>query len=202
MVVNYLADWAFGHYRSVPYPEENLGTLCGIIPINMPHGIDQHTLGFSRPGSYLDNCWMSRIWEYLPVDGTVYPHVIPITLQTSHGMNGSITQGELAVIIRAMRNRSRQPAVFDEEADPDDLDKWPVSIDAMDEEALLFKNEKRFPVLMASILHPQQGRIIYACLHGAQLAIRLSKLYNFRNRKSAPLELFACMLLSHPLNET
>lgn len=54
---------------------------------------------------------------------------------------------------------------------------------------------------MVSIVGPQHARIYYACMSGRQLIIRQSRLYSFMEEVMAPLHLFACMLLSHPLTE-
>lgn len=107
----------------------------------MPHAIDQEALGFQCYGPDLDNCWETLVWEYRAKE---YPHLILVTAQTSHGTNGTITQGELAAIVTAMRNRAQEPISFDEE-DPDNPETFPNRQDP-NEADLRFKDEKRFPV--------------------------------------------------------
>lgn len=65
--------------------------------------------------------------------------------------------------------------------------------------AHLFPDETRFPVLMLSFVGPQHGRLFYACMNGEIIVIRQSKLYSSEQQTTAPLDLFARLLLSRPL---
>lgn len=64
-----------------------------------------------------------------------------------------------------------------------------------------FPMEKKFPVLILSYVGPQHARLLYACTKRRQLVIRLSRLYSFERKTTAPLDLFARVLLSRPLTE-
>ncbi|KAL3446803.1 hypothetical protein BJX65DRAFT_278657 [Aspergillus insuetus] len=75
-----------------------------------------------------------------------------------------------------MRSRAHQPATFDEgpilagEAEQsEDDDPEPDR-----EDKLAFSGEKRFPVMMVSLVGPCHARIIYACMDGTRLSIRMS----------------------------
>lgn len=62
-----------------------------------------------------------------------------------------------------------------------------------------FSKEQTFPVLLLSYVGRQNGRFFYASMKGSEMIIRQSRLYSFESRGNAPLNLFAGILLSHPL---
>ncbi|KAL4811442.1 hypothetical protein BDV18DRAFT_156030 [Aspergillus unguis] len=111
-----------------------------------------------------------------------------------------MAHGELAAIVTAMRNRSRQPETFnEEEAMSDDGSQSRGYDESLKNSPRLFKYEQRFPVLMISVVGRQHARIYYACMDFPHLIIRQSRLYSFEDGRTAPLEFFSRMLQSHPL---
>ncbi|KAL4779202.1 hypothetical protein BJX76DRAFT_361998 [Aspergillus varians] len=174
-VADYLTSWALGRFpRKLPNDVADLGRLYHITPITMSHPIIPDTPGFGG-GRTLENWWRSEIYEYesRDTDGGegFLPHIILVTTQSCNGHHGSVIQGELAAIVTAMRNRSRQPTVWEcEDSDEDMYLKF--GCNELSESELCFKNERRFPVLMVSLVGPQHGRIYYACMKGEELFIR------------------------------
>lgn len=109
-------------------------------------------------------------------------------LHFGNGKDDSIKVGELSSIITMMRCRANQPKV-----DEDDQELEPRQLE--------FEKEKRFPVLMVSVMGPQHGRMFYACMDGGTLVIRQSRLFSFERKDTAPWELFQRVIVSCPLTE-
>ncbi|KAL5338925.1 hypothetical protein BJX70DRAFT_398125 [Aspergillus crustosus] len=183
-----------------------------------PHALDLTTLGLNRHGPTAQIHWETQIFESTettPDNKPVYPHLTLLSTHSCNGHNGSITLGELTQIVTAMRNRSRQPAFFDPEQDPDEEEDIDIETSSympkpdpeppLRDEDLAFPAEKRFPVLMVSLVGEQHARILYACLdsgpQNSPLVIRMSEIYNFIDGNTAPLTLIGCALLSRPLME-
>ena len=130
----------------------------------------------------------------------VYSHVTACLVQDFNARNNVLLFSELATVIAAMRNRANQPKV-----DPDNEDAQEALFTESEKNIPQlrreFSMEKRFPVLILSFVGPQHARFLYACMDGRQLVIRQSQLYSFVTKASAPLDLFARVLLSLPLSE-
>ena len=109
--------------------------------------------------------------------------------------------GELASIIVAMDNRLKQPMAYGEEDEENMFEKYSENRKEIRLRQRAFVKEERFPVLMASLLGPQRGRLFYASMDGEKLVIRQSKLYSFERMDTAPWDFFARFLLSRPLKE-
>lgn len=102
--------------------------------------------------------------------------------------------GELAPIVDLMYARSQQLALSKEEEEAQqELEALPPIAPPA------FDREERFPILLLSFLGPQHARVFYACMDGYELVIRQSRLYSFEREATAPIDLFARLLLSRPL---
>ncbi|KAL2824419.1 hypothetical protein BDW59DRAFT_147628 [Aspergillus cavernicola] len=201
----YLANWALGRFpRRLPPHVISLGQLYNISPVIAPHPMLTEIFGFS--GGYLHGkTWDTDIYEYNMTNAAgqklFLPHTITISIQSSNGHNGSIIHGELASIVTAMRNRARQPTVWTPEDSDEEAESMTGGNQELPESELRFRTEKRFPVLMVSVVGPQHARIYYACMAGQELIIRQSELYSFEKQDIDLLNYFSCVLLSSPLKE-
>lgn len=142
--------------------------------------------------------------EYRENDKLRHPHAILITVHASNGHEDSILIGELMLLIAAIRCRANQPKLMkdeDEEELFETLENDPAEHLSRDP---LFAKETRSPVLMVSLLGPQNGRLFFACMDGdrGRLVIRQSRLFSFENEATAPWDFFSCWLLSNPLTES
>ncbi|KAL4919837.1 hypothetical protein BDW62DRAFT_199557 [Aspergillus aurantiobrunneus] len=189
----------------LPHGVLNLRQLWGINPVNAPHPKLPDISGFEG-GSTVYNRWDTEVYEY-DMEGkrdlqSSHPHTILVSTQSSNGKDQTIFQGELAAIVTAMRNRSRQPMVWKyEDSDDDDIQLKPKRTDEVVELALRFRNEKRFPVLMVSLVGPQHARIYYACMAGQDLVIPPVSSEEPRKKIHDTLDYLSCILLSSPLQE-
>ncbi|RDW76673.1 uncharacterized protein DSM5745_06665 [Aspergillus mulundensis] len=206
----YLERWALGNFpRRLPPNVATLRQLCGLWSVYPPHPLYPATRGFHHDGQSYENHWMTYICEYVKEpEGVQMPHAVLLAHQSCNGHDGSIALGELVAIITIMRNRASQPRVWDEnEEDEDDAfddgyqDPNPKECPGLDlkDTEVLFPDERRFPVLMASLVGPQHGRLYYACMDGLDIVIRQSKLYSFEKKDDALLNFFSCFLLSEPI---
>ncbi|KAL5338921.1 hypothetical protein BJX70DRAFT_179811 [Aspergillus crustosus] len=202
-LAKYVIDWTLAGYpRALPKGFGTMAELCNITPVGVPHALHPNALGFVRYLRHPGTCWLSYLYEYTTPPHT--PHLLIVNTISCTGEDYAITHGELAVLVTAMRNRALQPAQFNPDAARDsDAELSSGDEDELDihvrEGDLCFRNEHQFPVLMLSFMGPQHGRIIYACMSGRQLVLRMSRLYSFIDGRSAPVKLFACALLSKPL---
>lgn len=116
------------------------------------------TRGFHRPGYSFKSSWETRIYEYdskRPDGSALYPHLILLGVQSCNGVPGTISHGELTLIVTAMRCRAYQLAEFDPEAVMvGDVEQSEYgNPEPAREDELEFKNEKRFPVGYIFNLH-------------------------------------------------
>lgn len=145
--------------------------------------------------------WSADIWEFPRSPNSVFPHSTLCLTQNFYARDCIILYSELATIIAAMRNRVKQPKV-----DPNGGDTQEALFNELEEYISrqfrhAFPMEKGFPVLILSYVGPQHARFLYAYMERRQLVIRLSRLYKFERKATAPLDLFARVLLSRPLTE-
>lgn len=110
--------------------------------------------------------------------------------------------GELVSIIVAMSNRRKQPITYGEEDEENLFEEKDWNQEEISLRPRAFEKEERFPVVMASLLGPQHGRLFYACMNGEKLMIRQSKLYSFEKKDTAPRDFFTRFMLSRPLKES
>lgn len=128
-----------------------------------------------------------------------YPHIILTGHQPVVGKEDSILYGKLSVLLSAMRNRANQVVVNNT-----DDDEVVASLSERKPDELLFyyklclPNEENFPVLLISFVGKHHGRLFQAHMDGEVLHISQSKLYSFKDRQTAPLDLFARYPLSRP----
>ncbi|KAL2824359.1 hypothetical protein BDW59DRAFT_180241 [Aspergillus cavernicola] len=207
-LAHYIEDWAMdGYPRWLPTGCPNLATLCGIHGVATPHALNVETRGFQRSGRSLNIQWETRIYEYnkkRPNGSTLYPHLILLGVQSCNGNANTISLGELTSIVTAMRCRAYQSATFNEQAILVGDAKQSANGDpAPDrEDRLAFKDEKRFPVIMVSLIGPQHVRVIYACMDGSKLFIRISGFHKIQPTDEMIMRNIAGVLLSRPLVES
>ncbi|PKY04385.1 hypothetical protein P168DRAFT_327343 [Aspergillus campestris IBT 28561] len=150
----YIEDWAMdGYLRCFPTGCPNLATFCGIQGVGTPHALNAETRGFQRYRGFFNIRWETRIYEY----GKKNPNGVWVSLHS---------------IVTAMRCRAYQPATFDEDAilvgDAEQSQNGEPEPDC--EDKLAFKDEKRFPVMMVSLVGPQHVRALYACMDAKRLS--------------------------------
>ncbi|KAL2865173.1 uncharacterized protein BJX67DRAFT_189574 [Aspergillus lucknowensis] len=92
-----------------------------------------------------------------------------------------------------MRNRARQPSEFTATDDSSDTDESLVKVEAQ---------EPRKKTPSCCLAAKSTSRIYYACMDDHELVVRQSPLYSSETRASAPFDVFACILPSHPLRES
>ncbi|KAL2811729.1 hypothetical protein BDW59DRAFT_155481 [Aspergillus cavernicola] len=209
LLAAYIQRWAIrGYPRVLPPGVLNLGEFCNISAVVHPHALDLTTLGWDRNGPQLNIRWQTDVFEYTtttPNGLTLHPHLILLSVQSCRGEERYITLGELTAIMTAMRNRARQPAVFDEDAALEDEGE-PILAGSgnpiLTEADLEFRYERRFPVLMVSLVGPHHVRVLYACMDGLRLVIRMSQLYDIDIDVDGLMNFIARVLLSHPLRES
>ncbi|KAL3481969.1 hypothetical protein BJX99DRAFT_217896 [Aspergillus californicus] len=205
-LAHYIQAWAMYSYpRHLPPGCPNLATLCNIQAIAAPHAFNMETRGFTRSSHRVNIQWQTRVYEYIntrPNGSTFYPHIILLGVQSCNGGAESISLGELTSIVTAMRCRAHQPAAFDEgpilagdAEQSEDGDPEPAR-----EDKLAFRNERRFPVIMVSLVGPHHVRIIYACMDGLRLSIRVSGCHEIQATDDM-MSKIAAVLLSSPLVE-
>ncbi|KAJ0417199.1 hypothetical protein BJY00DRAFT_325778 [Aspergillus carlsbadensis] len=203
-VAHYIQDWAMGLYpRRLPPGCPNLATFCNIQAISAPHAFNMETRGFTRSNYQANIRWHTRVYEYTntrPNGSPIYPHLILLGVQSCSGCANSISLGELTSIVTAMRSRAHQPATFDEgpilAGEAEQSENGDPEPDR--EDKLAFKGEKRFPVIMVSLVGPRHVRIIYACMDGTRLSIRMSGCQEIQPTDNWMCNI-ACVLLSDPL---
>ncbi|KAL4782565.1 hypothetical protein BJX76DRAFT_369111 [Aspergillus varians] len=186
-LAHYIEDWAMdGYPRCLPTGCPNLATLCGIHGVATPHALNVETRGKRSNGSPL------------------YPHLILLGVQSCNGNANTISLGEFTSIVTAMRCRAYQPASFNEEAIlVGDAKQSANGNPAPDrEDRLAFKDEKRFPVIMVSLIGPLHVRVIYACMDGSKLSIRISGFHKIQPTDEMVMRNIASVLLSRPLVES
>ncbi|KAF3404564.1 hypothetical protein DPV78_002167 [Talaromyces pinophilus] len=118
------------------------------------------------------------------------PHLIMLAEIEEYCFDGSISYGELALLITAMRNRAFQRYGFvgsDSESDDESPDKGNVPVN----NGFLFEHEQQF-------LH---ARISYACMDELKIVIRQSKKYNLLKKDEETLNFLSRILLSSPLED-
>ncbi|KAJ9300437.1 hypothetical protein DTO217A2_7884 [Paecilomyces variotii] len=183
-ISRYLKALVFG-FPVIGEPDlPSLAEFHGMSPVHYPNPL------LLEDGGTDGRRWRSKlILEYGKEDDKpVYPHVFLMTLHFGNGKDDSMKFGELSAIITMMRCRANQPKV-----DEDDQELEPRQLE--------FEKEKRFPVLMVSVMGPQHGRMFYACMDGGTLVIRQSRLFSFERKDTAPWELFQRVIVSCPLME-
>ncbi|OJI98032.1 hypothetical protein ASPVEDRAFT_147312 [Aspergillus versicolor CBS 583.65] len=206
-LARYLDKWAMGGYpRHLPPAVPDLPTLCGIDSVSDPHPLNTETRGWLKPGRWTDIQWENYIYEYTETrpDGSIlHPHLILLGVQSCNGIDNTISLGELTTIVTAMRCRAYQPAVFNEDAIlvGDEQQSVNGNPSPGSEDELAFKGEKRFPVIMASLVGPQHVRIIYACMNGLELCIRASACHKIIPETEIMVHNIGSVLLSMPLQE-
>lgn len=122
--------------------------------------------------------------------------------QPAQAREGSILYGELAVIVSVMHDRAIQPEVGSEEemeklgklsrTDLEELDE------VLNEKAPAFPNEQKFPLLLLSLVNPKHARILCAYMSDDLLVVKMSKIYSFEEKESAPIGLFLSWLFASP----
>ncbi|PCG94143.1 Hypothetical protein PENO1_080070 [Penicillium occitanis (nom. inval.)] len=128
------------------------------------------------------------------------PHLIMLAEIEEYCFDGSISYGELALLITAMRNRAFQRYGFvgsDSESDDESPDKGNVPVN----NGFLFEHEQQFPVLLVYIVGLQHARISYACMDELKIVIRQSKKYNLLKKDEETLNFLSRILLSSPLED-
>ncbi|OJJ51357.1 hypothetical protein ASPZODRAFT_163206 [Penicilliopsis zonata CBS 506.65] len=193
---SFVSEWATRFRPGLPAGTTSLLDIVKLEEISHPNP-------FLLESSFFGYYWIPSIyWD-------TYPSLEPerqdnqytfsqVTLQTFQplvGKEDSILFGEMGALLSGLKSRVNQPKVDDEQVQ-EALSNDPSM--ASDFE-LAFPDEEHFPVLMLSYVGPQHGRLFYAYMDGKQLIIQQSKLYGFEKKSTAPVELFARMLLSRPL---
>ncbi|OJZ92933.1 hypothetical protein ASPFODRAFT_202684 [Aspergillus luchuensis CBS 106.47] len=130
------------------------------------------------------------------------PHIMLTASQPAQAREGSILYGELAVIASVMHDRAIQPEVGSEEemeklgklsrTDLEELDE------VLNEKAPAFPNEQKFPLLLLSLVNPKHARILCAYMSDDLLVVKMSKIYSFEEKESAPIGLFLSWLFASP----
>ncbi|GKZ75898.1 hypothetical protein AnigIFM56816_003356 [Aspergillus niger] len=129
--------------------------------------------------------------------GMVYPHIAFHLIDDKMAQEDSILYSEFSAIVIAMRGRANQRKV-DSALEREKLDE--NDGEGKEEYPYLFSDEEYFPVLMVSCVMPQHARLFMACMsQRKKLIIRQSKLYSFERKNEAPVDLFARLFLSKPL---
>ncbi|KAL2862228.1 uncharacterized protein BJX67DRAFT_366843 [Aspergillus lucknowensis] len=206
-IARYMDRWGMaGFPRVLPSGYPDLGSLCGIAATGDPHALNVETPGLNNY-SFVGPKWQTYLYEsnqYQPDGSSIHPHLILLGVQSTNAHSGTISLGELTTIVTAMRCRAYQPAVFDVDAvlageveQPEDGNPAPSN-----EDDLAFKDEKRFPVLMVSLIGPQHVRVIYACMDGLKLCVRMSELTRIEPTNELLFRNIASVLLSIPLVES
>ncbi|KAL4790277.1 hypothetical protein BDV19DRAFT_394222 [Aspergillus venezuelensis] len=174
----FIEKWAMDGFSHSFLPENvfSLARLCNVLPL-----------------------WITRVDAFIPTSSFS-------AFQASNSTEGKITQGELTSIVTAMRNRSRQSAEFDMEkalgdSEDEDLAYSEDRKRIRKHEDYMFADETRFPIIMISLLGPQNARIIYAYMDSRQLFLRMSSLMDFSSGDTARMELVGGVLLSSMLKE-
>ncbi|KAK2755039.1 hypothetical protein FQN54_006567 [Arachnomyces sp. PD_36] len=184
----------------------DLPELCGLRRIRLPNPFLLR--GIPRDQSLpRENTWICQtVLESLPDpenpennNMTANPHVTLMNVLACDGNEDSIQIGELASIVVAMNNRLCQPETYGEEDEENLFDN--ASRSEIRARKRAFPQEKRFPVLMISLMGPQHARLSYACMDGKTLMILQSRLYSFEVEADAPSDFFARFILSRPLTE-
>ncbi|EEA27717.1 hypothetical protein TMatcc_003987 [Talaromyces marneffei ATCC 18224] len=142
--------------------------LRGLVSVTGRHAL-YTGLGFNNNVAHQYNVW---IFEYDSVDkrfGSNKPHLILLGEIRDVGHEGSILYGELALLLTAMRNRAFQRAVFKYPDSDEDSEK---GNEIPSDKGFRFEDERRFPVLMVSIVGMQHARISHACMDGLKVVIR------------------------------
>lgn len=130
----------------------------------------------------------------------ITPHVWFMCTHNAVGVDGAILYTELVAIITVMNQRARQPFLSTDEDEEERLfDDIEDCNRKRSDFPLAFGEEKRFPVLMASLFGPQHGRLIYAMIQDARLVIHMTRIYSFEKEATAPWDLFTRWLLSSPV---
>ncbi|PLB51556.1 hypothetical protein P170DRAFT_433488 [Aspergillus steynii IBT 23096] len=208
-VERYLSGW-LSHFSRVGFPKPpregetmtRLSLVCDVgweqitfpDPLLLKNGLGGKIIGQQR-------LYEGFAWQWPEEENGLpkFPHIVASVRLNCDVHEDTITLVELTFLINVMKSRASQPDISEQEAE-----LWHEGVfreKDMQNRPPVFPRETRFPILVVSLVGPQHGRMLYACMDKGVMSIRQSRLYSFEKKDTEILDLFTRWLLSTPIAE-